>query len=97
MIVLIASLPADLIEAVGPAPGFGRTRWAELSELLAERGRADRAQSAVMEPAFPALSSNDRFKRLYDLLRQAPQKPRSDVWNDRGGRKLVLISENERN
>lgn len=95
MIALVASLPGELIEAVGPAPGFGRTRWAELADLLAEKGRADRARHAVKEAAFLALSSDERFQRLYDLLRQAPQKPRSEIWKDTGGRKLVRISEND--
>jgi ParB family chromosome partitioning protein len=93
MIALAGRLTGELIEAIGPAPGFGRTRWAELAELLDDRKSKVKMADAIAAQSFKAMSSDERFQAVYDLLRKVPAKPRAAVWRGGDGRKLVRISE----
>lgn len=95
MIALAAKLPGALIEAIGPAPGFGRTRWAELGELLDDRGTVEKVTDIVAAASFKKRSSDERFQTVYDQLRDMPAKPRTAVWKGKDGRKLVRISETD--
>lgn len=93
MIALVNRLPAELIEAIGAAPGFGRTRWAELADLIEEKGRRSKALGSILEPGFDSLTSDARFQAVYDQLRESKDKARSAFWNAGPRRKAVRISE----
>lgn len=95
MIALVERLPDELIEAIGPAPGFGRTRWAEVADLLEEKGRTAKALRAIQEPSFSDMSSDERFQVVYDQLRHVKYKPRTAIWKTENGAKVVRISETE--
>lgn len=73
MIMLIKRLPSELIEAIGAAPSLGRLRWAELADMLEEKGKRARALMLIQEPGFLAQSSDDRFLAVYNELKT--QKP----------------------
>ena len=60
-IAVATALPEGLLEAIGPAPGVGRSRWQALAKKL--RG-GDDWRSLVREPSFATLSSDQRFERL---------------------------------
>lgn len=64
MLAVVDALPADLIDAIGSAPGVGRPRWLELAELVekspAPRGAVEYAMSAEVR----SLGSEDRFKAV---------------------------------
>ncbi|MHA6643727.1 plasmid partitioning protein RepB [Mesorhizobium sp. A623] len=74
MIALIRRLPPELIEAIGAAPAFGRLRWAELADLLDEKGKRAKATKLVQEQDFIVEKSDARFQAVYDLLKQAAAK-----------------------
>lgn len=93
MIALVNRLPAELIEAIGAAPGFGRTRWAELADLIEEKNRRSKALGSILEPGFDSLTSDARFQAVYDQLRESKDKARSAFWNAGPRRKAVRISE----
>ncbi|MBP1860639.1 plasmid partitioning protein RepB [Rhizobium herbae] len=93
MIALVDRLPSELIEAIGAAPGFGRTRWAELADLIDEKSKKARALKAILEPGFSDMKSDERFQAVYDQLRKSRDKARSTVWRTEAGRKAVRISE----
>lgn len=93
MIALVNRLPAELIEAIGSAPGFGRTRWAELADLIEDDSRRQRALESILVHGFDSLTSDARFQAVYDRLRESRDKARSAFWNGGTGRKAVRISE----
>ncbi|MGB3387715.1 MAG: plasmid partitioning protein RepB [Pseudaminobacter sp.] len=69
MIALIKRLPPELIEAIGAAPSLGRLRWAELADMLEEKGKRARALMLIQEPELLAQKSDDRFLAVYDKLK----------------------------
>ena len=93
MIALVNRLPGELIEAIGAAPGFGRTRWAELADLIEDNGRKSKALGSILAPDFGSLASDARFQAVYDQLRESRDKARSSFWNAGTRRKAVRISE----
>ncbi len=95
MIALVNRLPGELIEAIGGAPGFGRTRWAEIADLLEETGKRAKAIKLVQAPDFQTMTSDERFQAVYDDLRKVKDKARTAVWKTSEGGKLVRISETE--
>jgi ParB family chromosome partitioning protein len=95
MIALVGKLPATLIEAIGSAPGIGRTRWAEIAELVEDPLKKANALKVVLSPALGAMSSDERFEYVFEQLRSARQKPRTSVWSVEGRPKVVRISETE--
>jgi ParB family chromosome partitioning protein len=68
MIALIKRLPPELIEAIGAAPSLGRLRWAELADMLEEKGKRAKALKFVQEPDFLAQNSDNRFQAVYTEL-----------------------------
>lgn len=94
MIALAASLPDELIEAIGPAPGYGRTRWAELAALIDSGSKKSKALKLIGEPHFDALSSDERFERVFEQLRVSKPKARSELWKA-GAHKAVKITETD--
>lgn len=95
MISLVGSLPSDIIEAIGPAPAFGRLRWAELGEMLKERGKLAKAQKLATDEQFLARRSDERFQTLYDALKAVKEKPQVSVWATPNGSRLVRIIDTE--
>lgn len=95
MIALVNRLPAELIEAIGPAPGFGRTRWAEIADLIEEKGKKTKALKAIQEPSFGEMTSDERFQAVYDQVRHVKDKARTAIWKSQGGGKAVRISETD--
>lgn len=93
MIALIERLPEAVIAGVGRAPGFGRSRWAELADFLEdETNRAD-ALSIVGATDFLDKTSDERFEQLFSRFQTMAKKPRLSNWSHEGGRSAVRISE----
>lgn len=95
MIALVGRLPPELIEAIGTAASFGRQRWAELADMLEERGKRAKALKALQDDDFLARKSDERFQAIYDLVKTSREKPDVAVWTARNGTRLVRISETE--
>lgn len=60
MLAIAGQVPPALIEAIGPAPGAGRTRWGALAELIAARpdgatGLVQAAEGAGSDRRFEAV------------------------------------------
>lgn len=94
MIALAVSLPDELIEAIGPAPGYGRTRWAELAELIENPAKKSKALKLIHADGFAVLSSDERFEHIFEQLRTVKPKGRSEQWKA-GGSKAVKITETD--
>lgn len=95
MIALVGALPSSIIEAIGPAPAFGRQRWAELAEILKERGKLAKAEKLVVEQPFLAQRSDERFQALYDALKASKEKRQVSTWATPNGTRLVRITDTE--
>ncbi|RBP13051.1 ParB family chromosome partitioning protein [Roseiarcus fermentans] len=101
LISVATRIPQAVIEAIGPAPAFGRVRWQELTELLEDEGARSRALSFVAEPAFAEMDTDARFEKLAHALKTKTQRVRSEPWVtddgthaarvSRSGKKLTLM------
>jgi ParB family chromosome partitioning protein len=105
LVALATRLPASLVEAIGPAPGFGRVRWVELAELLDVAGGLEKANRHIEAPEFKLLHTDQRFLSLHNSLRAKaePRKAETILSPDgqtigelsRSGRKLLLAFDNK--
>ena len=105
LVALATRMPASLVEAIGPAPGFGRVRWVELAELLDAAGGLDKANRHIEAPEFKLPHSEQRFLSLYNSLRAKaePRQAETILSSDgqtigefrRSGRKLLLAFDNK--
>jgi ParB family chromosome partitioning protein len=91
LISIATRVPAPLIEAVGPAPGFGRVRWQELMELLDEGENRIRAQEIVTQASFADLDTDKRFEALYDGLRVRETRARPETWSAEDGTRAARV------
>jgi ParB family transcriptional regulator, chromosome partitioning protein len=71
MISVVNALPANLIAAVGPAPGAGRDRWLDIVQGWSE-SKATAIDSLLADAAFGGAESDERFTMLHQLLTQPP-------------------------
>ena len=94
MIALIAKLPSEIIEAIGPAPSFGRTKWADIADLLEDASKRSRSLKLINDEKFLGKQSDQRFELLYQQLKKQKPRAKTHTWSDGDGRKLVRISEN---
>ena len=85
LIAVATRIPPAVIDAIGPAPSFGRVRWQELTELVDEEGNRLRSLEIVKGPAFAALDTDKRFEALTTGLRAKPQRARPEVWVSEDG------------
>lgn len=69
MLAIVDALPAELIDAIGPAPGVGRPRWLELAELMEKAPALQDAVNYAQSEVVQHLGSEDRFKALVTHLK----------------------------
>jgi ParB family chromosome partitioning protein len=85
LIAVATRVPLEVIEAVGAAPGFGRVRWQELTDLLEQDGNRRRALGLVNEPGFHDLESDKRFEALVAALQSKETRARAETWSAADG------------
>jgi ParB family chromosome partitioning protein len=95
MIGLVNAIAPEIIEAIGPAPSFGRQRWAELAAMLDDNPNKGKARRHITEPRFCELKSDERFQALYDILRAKKEKPSVISWTPANGQQLVRITDTD--
>ncbi len=86
LIAIATRIPGEIVEAIGPAPGIGRPRWQDLSDLLREAAQRTRAARIAAEPDFAKRTSDGRFETLLARLRKAPARGRRPRVFRGGGR-----------
>jgi len=90
LIAVGSRIPLDIIEAIGPAPGIGRPRWRTFMDLLQDATCVKRCRHILAENDVRNLSSDARFRILVDRL-QKKEQPKTQLWQDPHGRRLVSI------
>ncbi len=98
LISITSLVPAEIIEAVGPAPNFGRVRWEELSELFREKSNVIAAQKATEADGYSSLSSDERFEKLYEALRhkKPSSRPAPSPWLAADGARVAEINRTDK-
>jgi ParB family chromosome partitioning protein len=101
LIAVATRIPPVVIEAIGPAPAYGRVRWQELMETLEEEGARARALEVAAGPTFAELETDARFESLMRSLRAQSARGRGETWissdgthaarASRAGKKLTLV------
>lgn len=81
----VASLPAELLEAVGAAKGIGRDRWYELKTLVEKPANLERALTYLRTGEFAAKTGDERFNALLAHLKAGgrstkPKRIRANKW-----------------
>jgi ParB family transcriptional regulator, chromosome partitioning protein len=69
MLLLIDTLPPDLIDAIGPAPGVGRPNWQQLAELIEKSPSPIDVATYALSDEVQALASAERFKAVIAKLK----------------------------
>ena len=92
LIAVATRIPPAVIEAIGPAPAFGRVRWQELMESLEEQGTRARALEITTEPVFAELDTDARFETLMKNLRSRAARGRAEAWISDDGTHAARIS-----
>lgn len=85
LITVATRVPREVIDAIGAAPGFGRVRWQELTDLLERDDNRRRALAHVRTPGFQELASDGRFESLVGVLRTSPTRARPETWSAADG------------
>ena len=63
-LLAVAGLPAEILQAIGPAKAIGRDRWYELKLLLENPVGLATAKRLIAEEGFASLFSDERFNTL---------------------------------
>jgi ParB family chromosome partitioning protein len=92
LIAVATRIPPVVIEAIGPAPAYGRVRWQELMETLEEEGARARAFEIAAGPAFAALETDARFESLMRSLRAQSARSRAEIWISSDGTHAARVS-----
>ena len=69
MLLLVDALPPALIDAIGAAPGVGRSSWQQLAELIGKAAQAADVVEYAMSEEVQTLPSADRFKAMIANLK----------------------------
>ena len=84
------AMPIAAIEAIGRSPKVGRPRWAELGALVArDAGALDRIRKTLAADKVLALASDDRFKRVFNAVKNAPTAEKADLSLAAPGGKII--------
>ncbi|WP_105373392.1 plasmid partitioning protein RepB [Neorhizobium huautlense] len=94
MFAIIDQLPADLIDAIGPAPGVGRRSWQELAELV-QKSSGEDAIAIVRSESVQQLPSQDRFKAVVAKLKPRRAARLPNVLSAKSGERLAHIRQSK--
>ena len=99
LIQAATQLPKDVIQSIGAAPKTGRDRWYELAARLISEDAIGLARTLLADYGFQALSSDDRFSRVFDAVapkKAKKDKPRTQVWQADDGVKAAKYHQDKR-
>lgn len=95
MLSVVEAIPADLIDAIGPAPGIGRRSWQELSDLV-QKGESKNPLELARSVKMQSMSSQDRFKALVSALKPRPVvRGLPDVLSTSSGQRLGHVKQSK--
>lgn len=96
MLSVAAKIPADVIDAIGPAHGIGRRSWIALADSLAAgKANIDTARKLTGTPEFNALSSKERFNAVAKALKDTPLTKDAEPLLSHGGEEIGRLSQSK--
>jgi ParB family chromosome partitioning protein len=89
LISVAKAIPADIVNAVGAAPGTGRRRWIALAQDW-DPATASRLRKLIGSRNFAGQESDRRFELVIAELARKMEKPETSEydWKPRGGRQI---------
>ena len=94
MLSVIAKIPEDVVEAIGPAPAIGRRGWIDLAELLSDPATVTTVKALAASPEIQAADSDQRFRRIYASIKPRGERTRFESWTTADGAKFAKIVQN---
>jgi len=91
LLAVAASVPAEIVRKIGPAPKAGRTRWHELARHLAREGVTEAVAALLDQPALRGMASDRRFDAVMDHVRGQGAVAAIEILPDRFGAPAVRI------
>lgn len=111
-ISVISRIPAEVIDAIGPAPAIGRDRWVELANHFHEQKAPINLASLLASPAFLAEESDVRFQQVWNLQNSSDNEPKlaetatvddesrarsaAEYWHHSSGARVMKVTRTER-
>ena len=92
LIAIATRVPAEVIDAIGPAPAFGRVRWQELTDLLEQEANRARALDIVKAPLSTRWTPTNVSRRLPQALRKKSLRARAENWAAKDGTHAAKVS-----
>ena len=112
MISVATRIPSGIVDAIGPAPGTGRDRWVELSNMFQVSGTDRPIEGLLRDPNFIAATSDQRFDLVEDFLarpstdepahpdnrpvRRLRARGQTRYWSPKDGARVAKITANDR-
>jgi ParB family transcriptional regulator, chromosome partitioning protein len=78
LLTVIRAVPRDIVEAIGPAPKAGRTRWMGLADMLQAPHTVNRVRSLAKGAGFDRFPSDERFRRVFAEAAAKPKRASVD-------------------
>lgn len=97
LIAVATRVPAEIIEWIGPAPGFGRDRWQALAEGMTDQAVRKKALNFVEAEKASALDTDKRFAVLMDALRERAEPQRAETCVASDGTRIATVRRSTRN
>ncbi len=88
MLSVVAKIPIELVDAIGPAPGIGRRSWMEFADYLTVGNNLDKAIDLSESPEVQSLPSDERFKALVRRLKPQVERQAAEPWSSPDGYRL---------
>lgn len=99
MLSVVSSVPTNLIDAIGPAPGIGRPSWQKLAEFCKEASSVDSLVEHALSREVQANPSADRFKLILAMTSKvqsvASPKASASVLSTPAGTRFAEVSESK--
>jgi ParB family chromosome partitioning protein len=96
MLSVATKIPADIIDAIGPAHGIGRRSWIALADGLASsEHHAQRAREIANQADFASRSSKERFEAVAQSLKDTNQGREASAVLSASGAEIGRILETQ--
>jgi ParB family chromosome partitioning protein len=100
MISVVTRIPAETVQAIGPAPATGRDRWVELAARFEPNKHLGGLSALLGSHVFKEAASDDRFNlvaeeltnRRLPMLRQSTGRKDIKSWSGPDGRRVVDLT-----
>jgi ParB family chromosome partitioning protein len=94
MVKFTSSIPMEIINAIGPAPGIGRRKWEDFAALIT-KSSIDKARQAIERAENSGRDSDAKFEAAYKALTTKAEIARPELWIAPDGARLAKYTETD--